>query len=109
MIVWIIAYALAVYRFNSFRAIYHMFVIACGVAVLIMMWAAAPLWFVLLGSAIAVSLLPVGQSVILYTWLKMPKELRPKTILLIWQALAITFWVIFTILSWLNLFGIYKL
>ncbi|MEL9997219.1 MAG: Nramp family divalent metal transporter [Sulfolobales archaeon] len=109
MIVWIIAYALAVYRFNSFRAIYHMFVIACGAAVLIMMWAAAPLWFVLLGSAIAVSLLPVGQSVILYTWLKMPKELRPKTILLIWQALAITFWVIFTILSWLNLFGIYKL
>lgn len=105
----LLIYALATYRLRSFGARYHAFAISLWASALIMMWAAAPLWFILLGSAAAVSILPVGQAVILYTWLKMPRELRPRSALLVYQAVALSFWIIFTVLSWLNLFGIYRL
>lgn len=102
-------YALATFYLKTFKSLYHVFAFMLGAVSLIMMWAAPPLWFVLLGSAAAVSLLPFGQAVILYTSLKLPREIRPSKALLVWQSLALCFWIIFTILSWLNLFGILRL
>jgi len=107
-IIWLTIYIATKYL-KTFKSIYWAWILAGVIAVHVMMWAAAPLWFILLGSAMAVSLLPAGQFTILYCWLKAPKELRPHPVLLAWQGIALGFWIVFTVLSWLVLFGLIKL